>query len=173
MVRLRSIFIELFGNNVMTPAQVDVVQNTFSEVAKIKDTAADLFYNRLFELDPSLKSLFKGNMTEQRRKLMMALGTVVASLKSPEKIIPTVQTLGEKHYFYGVEDRHYETVGAALLWTLEKGLGDALTPAVKAAWAAAYTLLSSVMIEAAKNAPAKGEGMKLLSQAYQKMETAQ
>ncbi len=154
----------------MTPDQVHFVQESFSKVAKIKDTAADLFYNRLFEMDPSLKSMFKGDMSEQKRKLMMTLGVAVSSLKNPEKIIPTVQQLGEKHYYYGVKDAHYDTVGQALIWTLEQGLAEAFTPQVKEAWIAAYTLLSGVMKDAANQAPAKQQFLSLLSQAYDRLD---
>lgn len=157
----------------MTPEQVEAVQQSFKKVAAIQDAAADLFYDRLFELDPSLKPLFSGNMAEQKRKLMAAIGTVVNSLKSPEKIIPIVQNLGEAHSRYGVQEQHYQTVGEALLWTLEKGLGADFTPQVKNGWAAAYGLLSSIMIEASKQAPLKDEFRKLLSQAYHRMNTRQ
>ncbi len=150
----------------MTPAQVDAVQSSFKKVAQIQDAAADLFYDRLFTLDPSLKPLFKGDLKDQKRKLMAALGTVVTSLKAPEKIIPVVQNLGEKHNSYGVTEQHYQTVGEALLWTLEKGLGADFTPNVRDGWTAAYGLLSSIMIEAAKQAPMKDEFRQLLAQAY-------
>ncbi len=157
----------------MTPAQIDAVQSSFKKVAAIQDAAADLFYDRLFTLDPSLKPMFKGNMKEQKRKLMAAIGTVVTSLKSPEKIIPVVQKLGEAHNGYGVTEQHYQTVGEALLWTLEKGLGADFTPTVRDGWTAAYGLLSSIMIEAAKQAPLKDEFRQLLAQAYQKLNAKQ
>lgn len=138
----------------MTPLQVAAVQRTFSLVVPIKEKAAELFYNRLFELDPSLKPMFKGDIKEQGKKLMSTLALVVSGLGSPASILPAVENLGRKHNGYGVQDRHYDTVGAALLWTLEQGLGKEFTADVKAAWTAAYTLLAGVMKDAAKNARA-------------------
>src|SRR5512140_3469280 len=129
----------------VTPIQKTLVQNTFASIAPIADDAAALFYRRLFELDPSLKAMFRGDMTEQRRKLMNMIGAAVRGLDRLEQLVPVVQDLGRKHAGYGVEDRHYDTVGAALLWTLEKGLGSAFTPEVKGAWAAVYGLLASTM----------------------------
>jgi hemoglobin-like flavoprotein len=135
-----------------TPAQVALVQETFELVAPIAETAAELFYNRLFELDPSVKPLFKGDMTEQGKKLMAMIATAVKGLNNPDKLIPAVQQLGRNHVGYGVVDAHYDTVGAALIWTLEQGLADAFTPEVKDAWVAVYTLLASVMKDAAAQA---------------------
>ncbi len=133
----------------MTPEQIDLVQESFKKVVPIKETAAELFYNRLFEVDPSLRALFKGDIAEQGKKLMAMLGTAVGGLKSPETILPAVQDLGARHAGYSVKPEYYETVGGALVWTLEQGLGEDFTDDVKDAWIAAYTLLSSVMIEAA------------------------
>lgn len=138
----------------MTPLEVAAVQRTFALVVPIKETAAELFYNRLFELDPALKPMFKGDMKEQGKKLMSTLALVVTGLADPKSILPAVENLGAKHNGYGVQDRHYDTVGAALLWTLEKGLGEQFTPDVKQAWTAAYTLLAGVMKDAAKKARA-------------------
>lgn len=138
----------------MTPLQVAAVQRTFSLVVPIKEKAAELFYARLFELDPSLKPMFKGDMKQQGMKLMSALALVVTGLSKPETILPAVEDLGRKHFDYGVQDHHYDTVGAALLWTLELGLGAEFTPDVKAAWTAAYTLLANVMKDAATKARA-------------------
>jgi hemoglobin-like flavoprotein len=138
----------------MTPLQVAAVQRSFSLVVPIKEQAAQIFYDRLFSVDPSLKKLFKGDMKEQGKKLMSALALVVAGLANPQSILPKVEELGRKHVGYGVEDRHYDTVGGALLWTLEKGLGDKFTPDVKEAWTAAYTLLANVMKGAANKARA-------------------
>lgn len=134
----------------MTPLQVAAVQRSFSLVVPIKEQAAEIFYARLFDLDPSLKKLFKADMKEQGKKLVSTLAMVVAGLSNPKSILPAVEALGRKHVGYKVEDRHYDTVGAALLWTLETGLGKDFTPEVKAAWSAAYTLLAGVMKDAAK-----------------------
>lgn len=133
----------------MNPEQITLVQNTFKLVHPIAETAAGLFYNRLFELDPSLRPMFKNDIEEQGKKLMQALAFVVKGLTKPETIIPVVQELGRRHVRYGVEDAHYDTVGTALLWTLEQGLGEVFTPAVQEAWASAYGLLAAVMQEAA------------------------
>lgn len=133
----------------MTPEQKLLVQASFEKVLLISDVAAELFYNRLFELDPSLKQLFQGNMKEQGQKLMLMLRVAVKGLDHLDDIIPAVQQLGRRHINYGVRDTHYYTVGAALIWTLEQGLGADFTPAVRAAWIEVYTMLSAVMKDAA------------------------
>lgn len=138
----------------MTPQEVALIQQSWAKVAPIREVAAELFYNRLFELDPALKPLFRGDMKEQGRKLMSMLSTVVSGLTRLEAMVPAVQDLGKRHVAYGVEDRHYDTVGAALLWTLGTGLGDDFTPEVKAAWTTAYVTLAGVMKEAAATVPA-------------------
>ena len=133
----------------MTPEQIKLIQASFALVLPIADTAAALFYGHLFELDPSLKPLFRGDMGEQGRKLMTMIRVVVNGLDRLDQIVPAVQELGRRHARYGVRDEHYDTVGAALLATLHQGLGDAFTPAVAAAWAAAYGLLADTMKAAA------------------------
>ncbi len=132
----------------MTPNDIDLVQSSFAKVVPIKEAAAELFYGRLFEIAPEVKPLFKGDMKEQGRKLMMTLGVVVNGLKDLPSIVPAAEALAVKHNAYGVEPAHYEVVGAALLWTLEQGLGPDFTPATKAAWTSAYGTLSGVMIAA-------------------------
>lgn len=133
----------------MTPTQIALVQQTFEQVKPIADTAADLFYQRLFQLDPALRPMFRGDMQEQGRKLMQMLSVAVAGLTRLDTLVPAVEALGRRHVGYGVQDAHYATVGAALLWTLGQGLGDAFTPDVEAAWTTAYGVLSSVMQNAA------------------------
>ncbi|MBX3500543.1 MAG: hemin receptor [Alphaproteobacteria bacterium] len=133
----------------MTPEQIALVRSSFASVVPIKETAADLFYSRLFELDPSLKPLFKGDMKEQGLKLMAMIGTAVGGLDRLDSIVPAVQALGRRHVGYGVKTEHYDTVGSALLWTLEQGLGAAFTPEVKSAWNSAYGVLAGTMKEAA------------------------
>lgn len=133
----------------MTPEQVALVQSSWEKVVPIKEKAAELFYGKLFELDADLKPLFKGDMVEQGRKLMMMINTVVTKLNKLDEIVPAVQDLGKRHVAYGVTDAHYDTVGAALLWTLGAGLGDAFTDEVKEAWTAAYTTLATAMKDAA------------------------
>ncbi|MEK9723729.1 MAG: globin family protein, partial [Rhodospirillaceae bacterium] len=138
----------------MTPDQIALVQTTFKEVAKIKEAAAELFYGRLFEPDPSLRSLFTGDMAEQGRALMAMIATAVGGLTRLETIVPAVQDLGVRHVGYGVKDADYDTVAEALLWTLGQGLGEAFTDEVRDAWAAAYTLLATTMKDAANAAAA-------------------
>lgn len=138
----------------MTPDQITRVQDSFKKVAPIADAAADLFYDRLFEIAPEYRPLFPENMRDQKKKLMAMLGTVVTNLHRTEVILPAAKKLGRDHAGYGVTAAHYAPVGAALLWTLGKGLGDAFTPEVEEAWAAAYSLLSGVMIEASAQASA-------------------
>jgi|GEM_PF-213325 len=133
----------------LSDRQIELVQESFNKVVPIKEAAADLFYNRLFELDPKTRDLFGNDMTDQGKKLMATLGVVVASLNDLDRIVPTVQELGARHVDYGVADSDYDTVGAALLWTLGQGLGDDFTDEVKAAWAAAFGVLADVMIGAA------------------------
>lgn len=131
----------------MTPDQISLVQKSFDTVPA--EAAAELFYARLFELDPSLRPLFKGDMTVQGQKLMDMIATAVDGLSDLETIVPAVQDLGVRHAGYGVKADHYNTVGSALLWTLEKGLGEQFTDDVREAWTDAYTLLSTTMIDAA------------------------
>jgi hemoglobin-like flavoprotein len=138
----------------VTPLQKTLVQNTFASIAPIADDAAALFYRRLFEIDPSLRAMFRGDMTEQRRKLMQMITAAVKGLDRLDQLVPVVQDLGRRHAGYGVEDRHYDTVGAALLWTLEKGLGAAFTPDVKDAWATVYGVLATTMQQASREAVA-------------------
>lgn len=130
----------------MTPSQVDLVQESFSKVAPIADQAAILFYGRLFEIAPEVKPLFRGDMKEQGKKLMGTLAVVVGGLTRLETILPAASGLAKKHVGYGVDTAHYAPVGAALLWTLEKGLGPDWTPEVATAWTTAYTTLSGYMI---------------------------
>ena len=136
----------------MTPERIEIVQSTWQQVKPIADQAAELFYGRLFELDPSLKSLFKGDMKEQGKKLMQTLNVAVTSLTKLDTIIPAIETLGRRHVGYGVPDESYATVGEALLWTLEKGLGDAFTDDAREAWTETYVTLSNVMLDASKEA---------------------
>lgn len=133
----------------MTPTQVKLVQDSFAKVAPIADKAAAIFYDKLFELDPGLKPLFKTDITEQGKKLMTMIGTAVGGLNHLDKIVGAVQDLGKRHVGYGVTPEHYNTVATALLYTLETGLGSAWTPEVKAAWIEVYMLLAKTMKEAA------------------------
>lgn len=133
----------------MNDAEKELVKSSWAKVVPIADTAAELFYGKLFDLDPDLKPLFKGNMKEQGAKLMKTIGLAVNSLDNLPKLVPIVQALGKKHKDYGVLPAHYDTVAAALLDTLAKGLGDGFTPETKDAWVKTYGILSGTMIEAA------------------------
>lgn len=129
--------------------EIELIKGSWAKVVPIREQAAELFYGKLFEMDPNVKPLFKGDMKEQGRKLMMMLNTVVTSLEKLEALVPAVQDLGKRHIQYQVKAEHYDTVGAALLWTLGAGLGDAFTDEVKAAWTKAYVTLATVMKQAA------------------------
>src|ERR1700754_1567291 len=133
----------------MNPSQVKLVQESFAKVAAISEQAAVIFYDRLFEVAPSVKAMFPADMTEQRKKLMATLGVVVNGLSNLESILPAASALATRHVSYGAKPEHYPVVGGALLWTLDKGLGAAWTPEVAAAWTAAYGTLSTFMISEA------------------------
>jgi nitric oxide dioxygenase len=136
----------------MTQHQIELVQSSFSQVLPILEPATMMFYDRLFELDPSLRAMFRTPQAEQARKLGHVLTVVVKGLSRPEQILPAVEELGRRHANYGVQPEHYATVGAALLWTLQSGLGEAFTAEVHEAWSSAYSLLSSTMQKAAAEA---------------------
>jgi len=130
----------------MTPDQVKLVQQSFAQVAPIVDTAAEIFYGRLFEIAPAVKPLFHGDLAAQRRKLMAALAAVVAGLSNLPSVLPVASALAKRHVGYGAQPEHYSAVGEALLWTLARGLGPQWTPEVATAWTSAYATLSSFMI---------------------------
>jgi hemoglobin-like flavoprotein len=133
----------------MTPEQITLVQSSWQKVLPIRDTAAALFYARLFETTPEVKSLFRGDMREQGVKLMQMIDVAVRGLSRLDEIVPAVQNLGLRHRDYGVKPEHYDAVAAALLWTLGQGLGAAFTAPVRDAWVAAYTVLATTMKDAA------------------------
>ena len=133
----------------MTPEHIRIVQSTWVKVLPIKDTAAQLFYERLFEMDPSLRALFQGDMRQQGEKLMQVIDAAVNGLSRLERIVTAIEELGRRHVDYGVKDHHYDTVGAALLWTLDKSLGAEFTPEARDAWATVYGILATTMQEAA------------------------
>jgi hemoglobin-like flavoprotein len=133
----------------MTSRQVALVRGSWKAVRPISDRAAELFYDRLFQLDPGLRSMFRGDMAAQGRKLMVMIDTVVGRLDRLGELVPAVQALGQRHAGYGVRDEHYAIVGTALLDTLRVGLGDAFDAEVEEAWATAYGTLAGVMKEAA------------------------
>jgi hemoglobin-like flavoprotein len=132
----------------LTKQEISLVQADWDKVLPIADTAATIFYDRLFQVDPGLKPLFKSDFGEQKRKLMQVIGVAVRGLDDLGALVPTVQALGKRHVGYGVKPGDYDTVGAALLFTLRKGLGDGFDGAHEAAWAKVYGVLSRTMIEA-------------------------
>lgn len=141
----------------MTPDQIKMVQESFAKVAPISEPAAALFYGRLFEIAPAVKPLFRGDMAEQGRKLMATLAVVVNGLNNLAVILPAASALAKRHVAYGVKAADYAPVGEALLWTLERGLGADWTPELAAAWATAYGVLSSYMIDEAYGRSAAAE----------------
>lgn len=140
----------------MTSAQIELVKSTWEHVKPISDQAAQMFYAKLFEMKPEYRSMFPDDMKSQGKKLMTMITTAVSSLDRLEAILPAVQELGRRHVSYGVTAADYEPVGEALLWTLEKGLGDSFTPEVRAAWTETYTVLADVMREGEASAAAAG-----------------
>ena len=132
----------------MTQDQIIIVQDSFKKVVPIAATAADLFYDRLFAIAPEVRPLFPDDLKEQKKKLTAMLATAVTNLHQVDTIAPAVADLGKRHVAYGVKAEHYQPVGAALLWTLEQGLGPDFTPPVKGAWTSAYLLLAGVMQDA-------------------------
>ncbi len=141
----------------MNPAQINLIQESFAKVAPISEQAATLFYDRLFEVAPAVKVMFPADMTEQRRKLMATLAVVVNGLSNLESVLPAASALAKRHVSYGARPEHYPVVGGALLWTLEKGLGEAWTADVADAWTAAYGTLSGYMISEAYGSPQAAE----------------
>lgn len=138
----------------MNEDEIKLVRESWEAVTPIAETAAELFYGKLFELNPDYKALFKGDMKEQGRKLMAMINTAVNALDKLETVVPNVQELGRRHVDYGVKPEDYAVVAEALLWTLGQGLGDKFTDDVKSAWTTAYTILAETMISAAEDSRA-------------------
>ena len=139
----------------MTPETIGLVRTSFAHVLPVSDLAASLFYDRLFTLDPSLRCLFPDNLDRQKRSLMAMLQLAVEQLDRLDELVPVVEQLGARHTDYGVQPAHYDTVGSALLWTLEQGLGTAFTPPVRQAWESVYNLLATAMQTGAQRAPSR------------------
>jgi hemoglobin-like flavoprotein len=129
----------------ITPDDIVRVRASFALVLPIKDAAADLFYGRLFEIAPQVRALFPDDLSEQKRKLMAMIGTAVGGLNKLDALVPAVKTLGARHVAYGAKAEHYAVVGEALLWTLERGLGEAFTPEVRESWTKVYGTLAALM----------------------------
>jgi hemoglobin-like flavoprotein len=133
----------------MTPRQIDAVKLSFAKIVPFKEQAAELFYCRLFELDPSIRLMFKSDMSEQKEKLMVMMALVVTNLDKLENLMPSARELGKRHKSYGIRPRHYDVFGAALMWTLEIALGASWDKDMAEAWKAVYDLLAAAMIEGA------------------------
>ena len=134
----------------MNRKQIELVQSSWRQVPFTLEQTADRFYTRLFEVDPSLKRLFRGDMKEQGRRSMAMLTFIVDSLGRLDEIVPALRSLGSRHAGYGVREQHYGTVGETLLWTLEGSLGAGFTAEIRSAWGAALETLASTMLQAAK-----------------------
>lgn len=150
----------------MTPEKIKLVQDSFRQVVPIADKAADIFYDRLFEIAPSVRPMFPVEMSDQKGKLMKTLAVAVQSLHQVDTIVPVIQNLAVKHIDYGVKDEHYGPVGEALLYTLEKGLGDGWSPDVAEAWTETYATVATVMKEAAAAAAAEPKKKGLLAKIF-------
>jgi hemoglobin-like flavoprotein len=125
--------------------EIALVRGSFAKVVPIKDAAADLFYSRLFEIAPQVRAMFPSDLTEQKQKLMAMIAAAVGGLDDLGALAPAVKALGARHAGYGTKPEHYHPVGEALLWTLDKGLGDGFTPDVEAAWTKVYGVLAATM----------------------------
>ena len=133
----------------MTEEEIHLVQSSWQRVRPITTQAAELFYFRLFDTAPELKALFKTDMAQQGHRLMEMIDTAVGKLEHWDQLAPAVQALGRRHAGYGVKDADYDKVASALIWTLDKGLGEAFTEEVKAAWITTYSALAETMKSAA------------------------
>ena len=138
----------------MTEAEKNLVKSSFEKIEPVAETVAVLFYARLFEIEPDLRGLFKADLKEQGRKLLLMISMAVKGLDRLDELVPAARALGVRHARYGVEERHYETVAAALLWTLEQVMGAVFTAETRAAWTTVYELLAQTMKDAARPAAA-------------------
>jgi len=148
----------------LTDAEKRLLKDTWRLVVPIMETASDLFYKRLFELQPAYRALFPPDMTAQKRKLMVTLAFVVKSadwaadawaedVSQEDDLFLVVLALGRRHgLLYKIPEDAYPVVGDALLWTLGMGLGQAFTDEARAAWAKLYGLLSSIMVMGTRQA---------------------
>jgi len=129
----------------LTANDIMLVRACFARVVPIKNAAADLFYDRLFEVAPQLRRIFPADLRAQKLKLMGMLATAVGGLNDLEALVPKVKALGARHVGYGARAADYNVVGEVLLWTLERGLADAFTPEVRDAWTKVYGVLAATM----------------------------
>ncbi|WP_246838900.1 globin family protein [Leptospira yasudae] len=131
--------------------EIEMVRSSFEKVYGNKEEVATLFYKKLFELEPTYKAMFKGDMAEQGRKLMLMLRTLVSGLGDLSSLVPVIEDMGKRHLKYGVKVEDYNVVGEALLATLQQGLGEEFTPKLKGLWAAVYQIVAKTAIEGAKH----------------------
>ena len=137
----------------MTRDQVQLVRASFTEILPVRTQAAAIFYGRLFQTAPQLRAVFPEDATAQSAELIAAIKFVARKLDRLRSIIPTVQELARRQAAVGVRDEHYQVVGEALIWTLEKSLGARFTANVRRAWVEAYGMIAEAMIAAAHRAP--------------------
>jgi hemoglobin-like flavoprotein len=130
--------------------QIHLVRSTFAMLQPIAGDAAALFYDNLFRADPGLRFLFKGDLTHQGQRLMGMIGSALQLLDRPAALLPVLRSLGARHAGYQVRDAHYDSVGAALVLTLEQGLGSAFTAEARAAWVELYGVIARTMMEGAR-----------------------
>jgi len=145
------------GSAGITPAQVELVQSSFQLVLPIADVAGMLFYERIFTLAPEARALFGDDIALQASRTMAAVKTAVDGLGDIEHVAPFLVRLGARHVRYGVQPEHFDLVGAALLWTLEQGLGEAFTPEVHEAWVATFGVIARAMLIGMEQASASLE----------------
>jgi hemoglobin-like flavoprotein len=133
----------------MDSATINLLRSSFEDIASRKVDVAAIFYDRLFEVAPGVRPMFRSDMEEQRKKLIAALSTIVQYVDNGEKLVSYVSSMGRRHQGYGAKPEHYDVVGQVLLWTFENVLGPEFTPEVRAAWTGAYTAVAGIMIDAA------------------------
>lgn len=134
----------------MTPEDIKIVRSSWRKLMGIDPAIlGDVFYTKLFTEQPALRKLFPADMTAQHKKLIDMLTSIVAGLENFEKMLPEIKLMAVRHIGYGVKTAHYDMVGKALLWTLEKGLQHDWNDKTKQAWTLCYQTLANVMISAA------------------------
>jgi nitric oxide dioxygenase len=136
----------------ITAYQIQLVQSSFEQVLPIAEVAGEMLYERIFVLAPDSRALFAADIRPQAKRLMAAVKVAVEGLDRLDEVVPYLVKLGARHFGYGVRAEHFQVGGEALLWTLEQGLGDALTPEVREAWAAAWDAIAGAMLAGMQNA---------------------
>ena len=126
----------------MTPDDIAQVQESWRKIEPVKEIAAELFYTRLFELDPPLRMVCGDDMMDRRKRFTQVVSATVRGLARVDMLLPAVREFGMRHPLPGEIEQHHANVASALLWMLEKALRKDFTPEVKAAWIKAYGMLS-------------------------------